>query len=184
MIGAAHLASMTATAQCGASASTPISTKDHRFGTGRVRAAAPLSARRSASLASSSRSFAAKTRPSARARARGDVAEGIKGVTTRAVFDPDSVEDPLLRQALKEPVAFFGGMFAGALGLSTTDEPLKAWVEKTSEAAGVRVVGGRLVVEDRTGEAGDVATEAPAQVTSAKEKEEVEEEKEEEMEKR
>lgn len=100
------------------------------------------------------------------------------------MFDPDSVEDPLLRQALKEPVAFFGGMFAGALGLSTTDEPLKAWVEKTSEAAGVRVVGGRLVVEDRTGEAGDVATEAPAQVTSAKEKEEVEEEKEEEMEKR
>ena len=33
-----------------------------------------------------------------------------------------------MRQALKEPVAFFGGVFAGVLGLSTTDEPLKAWV--------------------------------------------------------
>jgi hypothetical protein len=36
--------------------------------------------------------------------------------TTRAVFDPDTVDDPLLRQALKEPVAFFGGLFAGMLG--------------------------------------------------------------------
>ena len=56
----------------------------------------------------------------------------------RALFDPDAVEDPLIRQAMKEPVAFFGGMFAGFLGLSVDDEasPLSAWVRQTSEAAG------------------------------------------------
>jgi len=40
------------------------------------------------------------------------------GVAVTAVYDPDSVEDPLLRQALKEPVAFFGGMFAGRAALN------------------------------------------------------------------
>lgn len=78
-------------------------------------------------------------------RARGGF---VKVTTTHAVFDPDTVEDPLLRQALKEPVAFFGGMFAGMLGLSTGDEPLKSWVEKTSEAAGVRVVRADEGVEE------------------------------------
>ena len=41
------------------------------------------------------------------------------GLRCRALFDPDTVEDPILRKAVKEPVAFFGGMFAGFLGLST-----------------------------------------------------------------
>jgi hypothetical protein len=50
------------------------------------------------------------------------------------------VEDPLVRKAMKEPVAFFGGMFAGFLGLSVDDEasPLSKWVRDTSEAAGAR----------------------------------------------
>ena len=59
---------------------------------------------------------------------------------TRAAFnplDPDSTNDPLLKKAMKEPVAFFGGMFAGMLGLSVNDEPLREWVDKTSEAAGM-----------------------------------------------
>ena len=59
---------------------------------------------------------------------------------TRAAFnplDPDSTNDPLLKKAMKEPVAFFGGMFAGMLGLSVNDEPLREWVDKTSEAAGL-----------------------------------------------
>ena len=57
----------------------------------------------------------------------------------RALFDPDAVEDPLVRKAMKEPVAFFGGMFAGFLGLSVDDEasPLRKWVRDTSEAAGI-----------------------------------------------
>ena len=40
---------------------------------------------------------------------------------------------------MKEPVAFFGGMFAGFLGLSVDDQasPLRKWVQDTSEAAGV-----------------------------------------------
>ena len=59
---------------------------------------------------------------------------------TRAAFnplDPDSTNDPLLKKAMKEPVAFFGGMFAGMLGLSVNDEPLREWVDKASEAAGM-----------------------------------------------
>ena len=59
---------------------------------------------------------------------------------TRAAFNPldtDSTNDPLLKKAMKEPVAFFGGMFAGMLGLSVNDEPLREWVDKTSEAAGM-----------------------------------------------
>ena len=37
----------------------------------------------------------------------------------------------------QEPVAFWGGVFAGALGLSELDEPLRGWVERTAEQAGV-----------------------------------------------
>lgn len=38
---------------------------------------------------------------------------------------------------LQEPVAFFGGMFAGLLRLDLNDEPLKEWVSKTVEASGI-----------------------------------------------
>jgi|TARA_B110000971_G_scaffold187301_1_gene196452 hypothetical protein len=59
-------------------------------------------------------------------------------VRVRALFDPDTVTDPLVKRAMKEPVAFFGGMFAGFLGLSVDDKdsPLTRWVEATSVAAG------------------------------------------------
>ena len=54
------------------------------------------------------------------------------------MFDPDTVTGPLVKRAMKEPVAFFGGMFAGFLGLSVDDKdsPLTRWVEATSVAAG------------------------------------------------
>ena len=37
---------------------------------------------------------------------------------------------------LQEPVAFLGGMFAGALRLSLTDDPLRQWLQRTADAAG------------------------------------------------
>ncbi|KAK9821666.1 hypothetical protein WJX74_006130 [Apatococcus lobatus] len=49
----------------------------------------------------------------------------------------DSVEDPLFKAALQEPVAFWGGAFAGILGLDLKQDPLKSWLERTSTNAGV-----------------------------------------------
>lgn len=79
------------------------------------------------------------------------------------MFDPDSVDDPLLRKAMKEPVAFFGGLFAGFLGLRVDEagSPLKAWVDAAAEDAGVRVAEGGVVVEDAAN------TEGAAEKTSA-----------------
>mmetsp|Transcript_25966 Transcript_25966/g.43527 ORF Transcript_25966/g.43527 Transcript_25966/m.43527 type:complete len:149 (+) Transcript_25966:158-604(+) len=48
-----------------------------------------------------------------------------------------NIDDPILKQAVKEPVAFFGGVFAGVLKLEVDDEPLKDWIERTAETAGV-----------------------------------------------
>lgn len=39
--------------------------------------------------------------------------------------------------SLQEPVAFVGGMFAGLLRLDLNDDPLKEWVTRTVEAAGI-----------------------------------------------
>lgn len=39
--------------------------------------------------------------------------------------------------SLQEPVAFVGGMFAGLLRLDLNDDPLKDWVTRTVEAAGI-----------------------------------------------
>ncbi|XP_038893812.1 UPF0426 protein At1g28150, chloroplastic [Benincasa hispida] len=50
-------------------------------------------------------------------------------------FNP--VEDPVLKEALKEPVAFAGGLFAGLLRLDLNEDPLKEWVKKTVESAGL-----------------------------------------------
>ncbi len=80
----------------------------------------------------------------------------------------DSIEDPLLKAALtvsscvqlafepqwltlsiqhllelaggvvQEPVAFWGGAFAGILGLDLSQDPLRGWLERTSVNAGVR----------------------------------------------
>jgi len=37
----------------------------------------------------------------------------------------------------QEPIAFFGGVFAGLLRLDLKEEPLREWVARTSEAAGL-----------------------------------------------
>ncbi|KAL2325241.1 hypothetical protein Fmac_024299 [Flemingia macrophylla] len=50
-------------------------------------------------------------------------------------FNP--AQDPIVKEALKEPVAFFGGIFAGLLRLDLNEEPLKEWVTRTVEAAGI-----------------------------------------------
>nr|KYP43071.1 hypothetical protein KK1_035514 [Cajanus cajan] len=50
-------------------------------------------------------------------------------------FNP--AQDPIVKEALKEPVAFFGGMFAGILRLDLNEEPLKEWVTRTVEGAGI-----------------------------------------------
>ncbi|XVF12173.1 hypothetical protein REPUB_Repub08aG0091500 [Reevesia pubescens] len=50
-------------------------------------------------------------------------------------FDPNQV--PILKQAVKEPVAFMGGMFAGILRLDLNEDPLKEWVAKSVEASAI-----------------------------------------------
>ncbi|GAB4856805.1 hypothetical protein Ancab_014723 [Ancistrocladus abbreviatus] len=37
----------------------------------------------------------------------------------------------------QEPVAFMGGVFAGILRLDMNDDPLKEWIRRTVEAAGI-----------------------------------------------
>lgn len=43
------------------------------------------------------------------------------------------------------------------LGLSTADEPLKAWVDKTSEAAGVRIVENNIIEDENGGSSAEDA---------------------------
>lgn len=118
------------------------------------RAASPLAARRSET------SRGALADPSSRLRR---LRRAAATSPTRAMFDPDAVDDPLLRKAMKEPVAFFGGLFAGFLGLRVDEagSPLKAWVDAAAEDAGVRVAEGGVVVEDAAN------TEGAAEETSA-----------------
>ncbi|KAL0318710.1 UNVERIFIED_CONTAM: hypothetical protein Sangu_2027200 [Sesamum angustifolium] len=52
-------------------------------------------------------------------------------------FLPNLTQQPILKEALKEPVAFVGGMFAGLLRLDLNEEPLKEWVSRTVEASGM-----------------------------------------------
>ncbi|KAK9809721.1 hypothetical protein WJX73_010131 [Symbiochloris irregularis] len=47
------------------------------------------------------------------------------------------IENPVLRQAVREPVAFWGGVFAGGLSLTLSEEPLRSWIERTSAEAGI-----------------------------------------------
>ncbi|XVF53691.1 hypothetical protein PTKIN_Ptkin05aG0119200 [Pterospermum kingtungense] len=66
-------------------------------------------------------------------------------------FDPNQV--PILKQAIKEPVAFMGGMFAGILRLDLNEDPLKEWVARTVEASGISeddVSENRLQAEEDT----------------------------------
>ncbi|KAG1677903.1 hypothetical protein FOA52_001321 [Chlamydomonas sp. UWO 241] len=64
--------------------------------------------------------------------------------STKGPLDPlfDSIPDPILRAVIKEPIAFWGGVFAGALGLSVTEDPLKSWIQRTS-GSGAGEGGGR-----------------------------------------
>ncbi|KAE9589697.1 hypothetical protein Lal_00021601 [Lupinus albus] len=52
-------------------------------------------------------------------------------------FFYNPAQDPVLKEALKEPVAFLGGVFAGVLRLDLNEEPLKEWITRTVEAAGI-----------------------------------------------
>nr|ABK24986.1 unknown [Picea sitchensis] len=52
-----------------------------------------------------------------------------------AFFNPP--DDPIVQKALKEPIAFFGGVFAGLLRLDLKEDPLREWVARTTEAAGL-----------------------------------------------
>ncbi|CAI9295469.1 unnamed protein product [Lactuca saligna] len=46
-------------------------------------------------------------------------------------------DERILKKALKEPVAFMGGMFAGLLRLDLNEDPLKEWISRTVEASGM-----------------------------------------------
>ncbi|KAI4369917.1 hypothetical protein MLD38_018310 [Melastoma candidum] len=50
-------------------------------------------------------------------------------------FNP--ADEPILKEALKEPVAFLGGVFAGILRLDLNEDPLKEWLTRTVEASGL-----------------------------------------------
>ncbi|KAJ9145668.1 hypothetical protein P3X46_028024 [Hevea brasiliensis] len=56
-------------------------------------------------------------------------------VKASCLFNPTN--EPILKEALREPVAFLGGMFAGFLRLDLDEEPLKEWVTRTVEASGI-----------------------------------------------
>ena len=79
-------------------------------------------------------------RRGALSRHRGRAATTTTTTTTRALFGggddvETKIDDPLLRRAVKEPIAFFGGMAAGMFWLDVgEDGPLKRWVEDAAAA--------------------------------------------------
>eukprot|EP00262_Sarcandra_glabra_P004727 TRINITY_DN1596_c0_g1_i2.p1 TRINITY_DN1596_c0_g1~~TRINITY_DN1596_c0_g1_i2.p1 ORF type:complete len:109 (+),score=33.19 TRINITY_DN1596_c0_g1_i2:79-405(+) len=60
---------------------------------------------------------------------------GGNSFRVKAFFNP--IDEPILKEALKEPIAFIGGMFAGLLRLDLDEDPLKEWITRTVEASGV-----------------------------------------------
>ncbi|XP_019195816.1 PREDICTED: UPF0426 protein At1g28150, chloroplastic [Ipomoea nil] len=62
---------------------------------------------------------------------------GKNSVGVKACFFNPIQEQPILKEALKEPIAFMGGVFAGLLRLDLNEDPLKEWVTKTVEASGI-----------------------------------------------
>ncbi|CAM8975242.1 hypothetical protein QQ045_028548 [Rhodiola kirilowii] len=79
-----------------------------------------------------------------------------KDFSARAfLFNP--AEDPLVKEALKEPVAFMGGMFAGLLRLDLNEDPLREWVTRTVEASG-------LTAEEMGTDESPADDEAPQQI--------------------
>nr|GLL21148.1 UPF0426 protein At1g28150, chloroplastic [Ipomoea trifida]GMC74911.1 UPF0426 protein At1g28150, chloroplastic [Ipomoea batatas] len=67
----------------------------------------------------------------------GYAARGKNSVGVKACFFNPIQEQPILKEALKEPIAFMGGVFAGLLRLDLNEDPLKEWVTKTVEASGI-----------------------------------------------
>ncbi|CAN6458265.1 unnamed protein product [Victoria cruziana] len=63
------------------------------------------------------------------------VRPGARIVRAKSFFHP--LNEPILKEAIKEPVAFLGGVFAGLLRLDLSEEPLKEWISRSVEAAGV-----------------------------------------------
>eukprot|EP00249_Psilotum_nudum_P009095 c21706_g1_i1 orf=441-893(-) len=51
----------------------------------------------------------------------------------KAVLNPE--DEPILKEALKEPIAFFGGLFAGLFRLNLNEDPLREWVTRTVKTA-------------------------------------------------
>ncbi|XP_062160288.1 UPF0426 protein At1g28150, chloroplastic isoform X2 [Alnus glutinosa] len=70
-------------------------------------------------------------------------------------FNP--TDDPLVKEALKEPVAFMGGMFAGLLRLDLKEDPLNEWITRTVEASGI-------TKEEIDGEGSEAEEEVPQQI--------------------
>ncbi|CAI7889022.1 unnamed protein product [Closterium sp. NIES-53] len=62
----------------------------------------------------------------------------------QALLDPKS--DEILANAIKEPVAFFGGVVAGILRLDLNEEPLRDWVKRTADAAGVAPASSKTLI--------------------------------------
>ncbi|CAH9076340.1 unnamed protein product [Cuscuta epithymum] len=57
-----------------------------------------------------------------------------RAVGVKACFFNPIPDQPIIKEALKEPVAFMGGMLAGLLRIDLNEDPLKEWVTRTVEA--------------------------------------------------
>ncbi|KAL3701338.1 hypothetical protein R1sor_019360 [Riccia sorocarpa] len=82
------------------------------------------------------------------------VRSGRRCFEIRAFFDIQN--DPIGKEVFKEPVAFLGGLFAGLLRLDLNEDPLRGWVAKTAEAAGLKP-------EDEEGESSP-SEDAPSEI--------------------
>ncbi|XP_058097794.1 UPF0426 protein At1g28150, chloroplastic [Magnolia sinica] len=61
--------------------------------------------------------------------------KSFRAFRAKAFFNP--IDEPIVKEALKEPVAFMSGMFAGLLRLDLNEDPLKEWLTRTVEASGI-----------------------------------------------
>ncbi|KAJ8768189.1 hypothetical protein K2173_021129 [Erythroxylum novogranatense] len=80
-------------------------------------------------------------------------------VKASCIFNP--TDEPIIKEALKEPVAFMGGLFAGLLRLDLNEEPLKEWLTRTVESSGVSQ---ETYADGSKPEGGGEEEEAPQQI--------------------
>ncbi|WJX12672.1 hypothetical protein P8452_03142 [Trifolium repens] len=73
---------------------------------------------------------------------------------TAFFFNP--AQDPIVKEAFKEPVAFWGGVFAGILRLDLNEEPLKEWITRTVEDSDIN--------EEETNAEGSTTEDAPQEI--------------------